>query len=125
MSIPFTTFLPLIGMFCVLALGILIYFKDRKSKLNSIFGLITISLSVILFGTFEMFLSQTEDEAILWDRFIYIGAVFLPALMYHFSIVFSKKKEELEYMIKLLTLAITHTDIVKTDNVSEEKPKQP
>ena len=38
---------------------------------------------------------------------------------------FAKKKEELEYMIKLLTLALTHTDIIKTDIVKEEKPKQP
>ena len=52
------------------------------------------------------------------------STVAIQILQNTFSIdVFSKKKEELEYMIKLLTLAITHTDIVKTDIATEEKPK--
>ena len=115
MDIPFTTILPLIGMFCVVGLGILIYFKDRKSKLNIIFGLLTLVLSVWLFGTFRMFISQTDEEAIFWDRFIYAGIVFVPALMYHFSIVFTKDKGGKKLLILSYIFSFVFLVLIRTD----------
>jgi signal transduction histidine kinase len=43
-----------------------------------------------LFGTFMMFaLRDNEVAAVFWDRFIYVGVVFMPAFMHHFSLLFT------------------------------------
>ena len=120
MELPFTTILPLISMLFVLALGIFVYFHDRKSKLNALFGLFTIVLTIWLFGTFKMFASQTDAEAIFWDRFIYAGVVFVPALMYQFSIIFTntkrpKKTLVLSYVLSFIFLLLSRTDYFVAD----------
>jgi signal transduction histidine kinase len=40
-----------------------------------------------MFGTFMMFLNKENYAvAVFWDKFIYLGVVFVPAVMYHFSL---------------------------------------
>jgi len=115
MELPFMTILPLLSMLFVVALGIFIYFQNRTSKLNILFGWFTIVMSIWFFGTFKMFTSNEDVEAIFWDRFIYAGVVFIPALIYHFSIVFTKikgKKYNLifAYIVSLFFLIMSRTD---------------
>ena len=115
MEIPFITTLPLISMLFVAALGIFVYFQDRKSRLNILFGLFAVVLSIWFFGTFKMFASYTDAEAIFWDRFIYAGVVFIPALIYHFSIAFTKtpgrkKMLILAYCLSFFFLIASQTD---------------
>ena len=115
MELPFATILPLISMLFVFVLGVFVYFQDRKSKLNLFFGLFTVMVSIWLFGTFKMFASQTDAGAIFWDRFIYAGVVFIPALIYHFSIIFAQIKGQrktliLSYILSVLFLIISRTD---------------
>jgi len=115
MVITLVNLLPLISAIFVFGLGSFVYSKNRKSKLNIIFALITIAVSIWLFGTFMMFISKTDEQAIFWDRFIYMGVVFVPALMYHFSIIFSKREGQkklliLSYILSFVFLVLSRTD---------------
>ncbi|MBU3934505.1 hypothetical protein KKC00_00855, partial [Patescibacteria group bacterium] len=89
MNISLVSLLPLVSTIFVFGLGVFVFFKNPKSKLNIVFALIAVTVTIWLFGTFMMFNSGTDKQAIFWDRFIYMGVVFVPALMYHFSIIFS------------------------------------
>jgi len=89
MSIDVPTILPLISAILVFVLGVFIYFKNRKSWVNIVFGLHSLVITIWLFGTFMMFLSKDSREMVIfWDRFIYIGVVFIPIFLYHFSVVY-------------------------------------
>lgn len=109
-----TTILPLLSAVFVLYLGVFILLKDRKHKLNVLFALFCLSLVFWFFGTFMMFTSKEEALAIFWDRFVYAGVVFIPSLMYHISLVFSKKSASktifLGYLLSFIFLALSRTD---------------
>lgn len=50
------------------------------------------SMFLWLLGTFMMFSFRTDvSKAVFWDRFIYAGVVFMPPLMHHFSLLFTKR----------------------------------
>ncbi len=107
--------LPLVGGFFVLLLGLFVFFKNPKLKLNIIFALLSITVFVWLFGTFMMFNSQSDEQAIFWDRFIYAGVVFVPALMYNFSLIFTERKVPKKtlifaYLLSFVFLALSRTE---------------
>ncbi|HNY97621.1 MAG TPA: histidine kinase N-terminal 7TM domain-containing protein, partial [Candidatus Pacearchaeota archaeon] len=110
------SFLPLLSAILVLSLGAINFFVGKKSRINAVFTLITLAVGIWLFGTFMMFSSQNEWEAIFWDRFIYMGVVFVPALMYHFSVIFCEQKKQgifvfLGYLFSLFFLWASRTDL--------------
>ncbi len=83
-------FFPLISAILVLLFSLAVYKKNRKNDLNSIFIFFSISIVIWLFGTFMLFISEFSTQQIFWDRFIYLGVVFIPTLVYHFSIAYTK-----------------------------------
>ena len=112
--------LPLISAIFVFSLGIFVFLKNRKSDLNILFSLFCLSITIWLFGTFMMFISKSDKEAIFWDRFVYIGVVFVPVFMYHFSIIFSKIKGQrellfLSYLLAFVFLILSRTDYFVKD----------
>ncbi len=61
-----------------------------------------------------MFISKTDQQAIFWDRFIYMGVVFIPAFMYHFSVAWTKTKNQktlvvISYILGFIFLALSRT----------------
>ncbi len=110
----FTDILPLIGSIITISLGTLIVLSDKKSNLNKIFFLITACITIWLFGTFMMFLNRDNTIGVIfWDKFIYIGVVFVPALLYHFGLELMKRKNNillyLSYIISFIFLGISRT----------------
>jgi signal transduction histidine kinase len=64
-----------------------------------------------------MFLSKEEEMMIFWDRFVYMGVVFIPALLYHFSLLFTESEERRGkllsyggYFLSLVFLLLSRTD---------------
>lgn len=117
--LQFPTILPLISAIFVLGLG-LIVFRNKRTKLNIIFTLFCLATAVWLFGTFMMFISETDAQAIFWDRFVYMGVVFMPLLVYHFSKIFSKIKKQKSlliagYIFSGLFLILSRTDYFVAD----------
>src|SRR3989344_5466392 len=92
---------PLLSMIFILGLGFIVLFKNKYSTLNRLFFLISAVFGIWQFGTFMMFISSNDQQIIFWDRFIYLGVVFMPALQYHFSLIFTytnKNRKALLYI---------------------------
>jgi len=79
--------LPLLSAILVSSLGVLILFRGKRERTNITFVFFSVAITVWLFGTFMMFLNKESAELVLfWDRFVYVGVVFIPAISYHFGL---------------------------------------
>ncbi|MFW0862144.1 MAG: ATP-binding protein [Candidatus Komeilibacteria bacterium] len=112
--------LPLLSAIFVIGLGFFILFKNIKSRLNIIFFFLAVTVSIWLLGTYKLFISITEPEIILWDKFIYIGICMMPALFYHFSVLFTKNNKSgqsilLPYIIGLFFIIMLKTQYFVAD----------
>jgi hypothetical protein len=81
--------LPLVSAFFIIFLGFFVFFKNRQEHLNIIFLLFTIVDFIWFFGTFMMF---AGNNPLFWDKFVYVGVIFIPSLVYHFSVIFIQKE---------------------------------
>ena len=105
----------LVSAIFVFLLGIFVLLKNRTSPQNIFFALFCAAIFIWLFGTFMMFRTTDNNKAMFWDRFVYMGVVFIPSLLYHFSLVFtgiSHKKIylKLSYLFSFLFLFLSRTD---------------
>lgn len=80
--------LPLVSSILIFILGLFVWLKKPTEWLHIVFFVYLLILSIWLFGTFKLFNAQTEDQQLFWDRFIYIGIVFVPIFLYHFGIIY-------------------------------------
>lgn len=113
MSLP--TLYPLVSAVFVFALGLMVFLRNPKNRLNFTFALHALAISLWLFGTFMMFLNENNIEAaIFWDRFIYGAVVFIPAFMYHFCLALTERKANfglvLAYVFSVFFLVMSRTD---------------
>lgn len=64
-----------------------------------------------------MFGHISDSQIVFWDRFIYAGVVFYPALLYHFSVSVTKKNDYrrvaiiLSYILAVIFLFLSRTDL--------------
>lgn len=112
----------LISAIFVAGLAVFVLRQNIKSRLNILFGFFSASIFFWLSGTFMMFLSKTPEWAIFWDRFVYIGVVFAPVLMHHFSLAFTKNKDKKQwyllyfgYAVAIFFLVISRTEYFVKD----------
>ncbi len=92
-NVNFETILPLIGAVFSFSFGVFIWLKSPKTDVNILFLAFCIAITYWLYGTFEMFLHRDDvGQAIMWDRFVYLGVVFVPSLMHHFSLAVTGNK---------------------------------
>jgi len=100
-------------------LGIFIWLQNRKSPLHIIFGLLSLSIVIWLFGTFMMLSNCTVERLVVfWDRFLYSGVIFIPVFLYHFGIELTEKIKEkihktllfIGYIMSFLFLLLSRTD---------------
>ncbi len=84
----------LVSTVFLLSLGIIVLYKNRKNIINILFFLVSLVFSIWMFGTFMMFIKIDEiDKVIFWDRFVYLGVVFMPAFQYHLSLKFTESNK--------------------------------
>lgn len=121
MNLTLTQLFPLLSMIFILSLGTIVLLKNKTSILHKLFFLISLVFAIWQFGTFMMFINSEEQKIIFWDRFIYLGVVFMPALQYHFSLVFTyfnKKREILliiAYIFSFIFLILSRTNYFVAD----------
>jgi signal transduction histidine kinase len=114
-SLTFYQLLSLISGVSTLILGSFVLGKNRKARLNQIFFLFALACSIWLLGSFMMLKSKTDEEAIFWDRIVYVGVVFLPSLAYHVSLLLAKLKNRGKillsgYFFSFLFLILSRTN---------------
>ncbi|MFA5420687.1 MAG: ATP-binding protein [Patescibacteria group bacterium] len=74
------------SLLAVFILGMIVLKKNPKNIVNRLFFFLTIILNMWIFGTFMILGSSSDELALFWDRFVYLGIVFWPSLQYHFSL---------------------------------------
>ncbi len=80
-------FPPLVSAVFVIALGLVVFLHGGKNRMNFTFVLFAATVTGWLLGTFMMFLDKTAlDKVIFWDKFVYVGVVFIPSILYHFGL---------------------------------------
>ncbi len=116
MIINIYSILPLTCAIFVTFLGLFVLFSDVKSRMSQLLFGFNVCMFFWLFGTFMMFaLRDNEVAAIFWDRFIYIGVVFMPAFMHHFSLLFTGRAKEqkvllvINYFLAFVFLILSRT----------------
>ena len=93
MIIDLFSILPLTCALFVFLFGVYIFFINYRSPIHQLLFGFTISMVIWQFGTFMMFAPRaTPLSAVFWDRIVYAGVVFMPPLMHHFSLHFTKRQ---------------------------------
>lgn len=98
----FFIFLYLIAIIANIILGLYIFLKDRKNKLNILFSLFCFSIAIWSFGNFypdflnalnnyDLSYSQIIDLRVFANTFTTIGSVFQAAFLFHFILVFTDR----------------------------------
>ena len=89
----------LIGISSLL-FGIFVFVKNRTSKINRLFTLLVISVTIWGLGSYKVGLTIDPSEALFWWRITYIGIILIPVLFCHFVYLFLElKKRKLLYLI--------------------------
>src|SRR5207237_9909303 len=96
------------------ASGLWTVFKNPRAQTNRLFGLLCLSLCFWLFGIFMVYSSPQETEALFWEKFIYIGVVFIPAVFSQFCTNFLQSTRDnkitlLNYLISTLFVLLIFT----------------
>ena len=92
---PLLQILPaLIAAITCFSISAFVYSKDKTSDLNKFFALYNSCLGLWNLGDFFVIISDTPSSALLWDRFAYVGGVFLGPLWIYFSLAFTEIKSE-------------------------------
>ena len=100
----------------IIGLGIFVFFKAPKEKLNRVFFLFCLSMGGWLLFTSGMYISKTDVWRIFWDRMVYVAVVFIPSLMYHVGAIFCDREREntkkiyLGYFLSFIFLILSRTD---------------
>jgi len=87
-----------------LFLGIFVYLKNRKNKINITFALMNISVAVWAFGFAMAIIAPNKDWGFFWVRVLNIGSILIPVFFLHF--VFSLLNLDKR---KRITLIIAYT----------------
>jgi K+-sensing histidine kinase KdpD len=82
-------------------LGVAVYTRKRRSKLNITFGLFCLSISVWSYSYFLWLISKDAVSALFWSRALMAGAIFIPVCYMHhiFSLlrIYRQKKKIVRY----------------------------
>ena len=89
----FELFSPLVSAIFVFSLGFFVWKKGKKERVNITFALFSFVITIWMFGTFMMFLNKIDKNAIIfWDKFVYMGVVYVPVIMLDFGLALVKKR---------------------------------
>lgn len=116
MQINPISILPIVSLIFLSGIGFFVLFRNWKGQLNQLFFMITVVFGIWMYGSYRLFISAMEYDIVFWDRFIYMGVVFMPALQYHFSlqitskINYNKKSLLTAYLLSLGFLIVHRSD---------------
>jgi len=114
-QIPFPIYLLVPSGILIFLMGFYSWFKV-KNKENFVFFILSILYSLWSIGTFMMWQYCGNDmEVLFWDRFLYLAAIFVPPIIYHFSIEFCKIKTQRVSLFLSYLLAIAFAFLSRTD----------
>src|SRR5579863_3839495 len=75
-----------------LGLGLLVYYRGRKSPVNLIYSAVAFSIALWCFAIVPFRLTNDPDDALFWCRFLYSAPVFIVSSFLLFNFVFPAQK---------------------------------
>ncbi|KPJ55042.1 hypothetical protein AMJ47_01990 [Parcubacteria bacterium DG_72] len=111
----------LLTSFVSFFLGVSVYSRDRKSKLNLSWFLASTVIGFWSLGLFGVVFSTTRDSAWFWQYVLDISAILIPILFLNFLLVLVKKDEKLLWLrvlslfIAIILIVLSFTDLFKVD----------
>ncbi len=97
-------------------LAFFLLLDKHYKKQNLVYAVSCLVSSQWLFATVVMLNGNIDQEIIFWDRIANIAVLFIPVLMYHFSIIFSKKRDDKNIFLSLGYIsAIVYVFLSQTD----------
>ena len=86
-------------------LGLFVYFKNKKSKVNKTWGVVSLSIAFWSFAVFATTTSPEKSWALFTARCVYIGASFIPSCFLYFVLAILNKDQ---YSRKKLLLILCY-----------------
>ena len=80
----------LITTAAILLLGMLVLVRERVSMVSLSFALVTLAVSIWLFGFSLMYSSPDAQSALWWNKVAYMGVPFIAPATYQFTVVVLK-----------------------------------
>jgi signal transduction histidine kinase len=80
-------YIPLFGAAVNLLLALFVLSRSAKSIANRVYFLLGLCIAIWNFGTYRMFEISTSEEALFWARFLQFGVIYIPALLFHLSLL--------------------------------------
>src|SRR3990167_4204425 len=99
----------LVTFFITLALGLFIFVKNPKSKINLTFTFFTLTISAWVITNFFADIAKTPEQAAFWARATLAGPSIMPILLLYFSTIFPKQQVKFN---KIIWLILTIPSIV-------------
>jgi hypothetical protein len=82
-----------VALLANLSLGLYVFSKNPKAKVNRLFALSMLSLSTFALGQFMLHISADPETALFWAKVKFAGGIlFWSALLPHFVLVFIGKE---------------------------------
>ncbi|MEA2574059.1 MAG: hypothetical protein QOH93_1357 [Chloroflexia bacterium] len=91
----------LITTAAILLLGILVLVRERVSIVSLSFALVTLVVSIWLFGFSVMYSSPNSEAALWWNKVAYMGVPFIAPATYQFTVVVLKLYGKLKRFVAL------------------------
>lgn len=98
-----------------LVLGIFVFVKNPSKKINQIFLLFSLSLSLWSFSYVNWLTSSTQTEALTWTRLLTLFSTFIPVFLLHWSLLITQRQTKnkvliLGYVITLVIAPFSFTE---------------
>ena len=77
---------PLLAAFLVFACGSWVVTSNPMAVPNRTFGLLSVGASIWLVSVSMLYSTSDDAEATFWGKCIYLGIVYIPAVVYHFCV---------------------------------------
>ena len=74
-------------------LGFFVYFKNRSSKINKTYLLMSLNVALWSCGLFFCHLYSSKEISLYWNRFLHAAAAFIPVTYFHFILELLQKRE--------------------------------
>jgi hypothetical protein len=91
----------LLNTVILLALGIMVYLKNRKSPVNILFALFSLAGSMWSFSFFQMTVASNPGTGLFWARVLHVGAILIPVFFLHFTLEMIGNAQQKKNLLKV------------------------
>jgi signal transduction histidine kinase len=85
-------YIPLVGGLFNFCLSLFVLGCDRRSRLNQVFFVWGIGITIWNLGTYAMFRVGNPEDAFVWARFLQYGVIVLPPTLLHLSLLIAGRR---------------------------------